>query len=56
MAELSALALSVLSEGTAGDAAVIAMAKRLGMHHVRAVSRKRIESALGLAQQVFGCQ
>lgn len=46
----TALAISVLAEGAAGDAAVIAIAKRLGMHHVRAVSRKRIESALGGAQ------
>jgi hypothetical protein len=51
MAELVSLAKLVLAEGKGGDGAVVAMAKRLGMHHVRAASRGRIESALEAAQQ-----
>ncbi|PJJ17449.1 AAA domain-containing protein [Janthinobacterium sp. 67] len=46
MAELISLAQLVAREGRAGDDAVMAMAKRLGMHHVRASSRKRLETAL----------
>ncbi len=46
MAELISLAQLVAREGWAGDDAVTAMAKRLGMHHVRASSRKRLETAL----------
>lgn len=46
MAELTSLAQLVTREGWAGDEAVTAMAKRLGMHHVRASSRKRLEAAL----------
>lgn len=52
MAELVSLATLVLAEGKSGDGAVAAMAKRLGMHHVRAASRGRLERALGAAQQV----
>lgn len=51
MAELVSLANLVLAEGKSGDGAVAAMAKRLGMHHVRAASRGRLESAIGTAQQ-----
>lgn len=51
MAELVSLANLVLAEGKSGEGAVAAMAKRLGMHHVRAASRGRFESALGAAQQ-----
>lgn len=50
-AELRSLAKSVLAEGKVGDGAVVAMAKRLGMHHVRAASRERFESALEAARQ-----
>lgn len=46
MAELISLAQLVAEEGRSGDDAVMAMAKRLGMHHVRASSRKRLETAL----------
>lgn len=49
MAELVSLAQLVLAEGKGGDGAVVAMAKRLGMHHVRAASRGRFESALAAA-------
>lgn len=51
MAELVFLSKLVLAEGNEGDGAVVAMAKRLGVHHVRAASRVRIESALEAAQQ-----
>jgi hypothetical protein len=34
------------AEGKIGDGAVFAMAKRLGMHQVRAASRVRFEKAL----------
>lgn len=51
MAELVSLARLVHAEGRTGDGAVVAMAKRLGMHHVRAASRGRIERALEAAQQ-----
>jgi very-short-patch-repair endonuclease len=46
MAELVSLARLVVADGATGDGAVIAMAKHLGMHHVRAASRGRFESAL----------
>lgn len=51
MNELRSLAKSVLGEGKDMDGAVVAMAKRLGMHHVRAASRARLEGALAAAQQ-----
>jgi very-short-patch-repair endonuclease len=51
MAELATLAKLVTAEGRGGDAAVIAMAKRLGMHHVRAASRGRLEKAIEIAIQ-----
>lgn len=50
MAELVSLAKFVVAEGKGGDEAVVAMAKRLGMHQVRAASRGRFESALEAAQ------
>jgi len=46
LAELVSLARLVIAEGLAGDDAVAAMAKRLGMHHVRTASRQRLEKAL----------
>lgn len=49
MEELISLAQLVAKEGWAGDDAVTAMAKRLGMHHVRATSRKRLVAALDYA-------
>jgi very-short-patch-repair endonuclease len=51
MAELTSLAKLVRAEGKDREGAVIAMAKRLGMHHVRAASRGRFESAIEAAQQ-----
>lgn len=51
MPELISLAKLVINEGKIGDGAVVAMAKRLGMHHVRATSRRRLEHALRIAQQ-----
>ena len=51
MAELVSLAKSVVADGKVGDGAVVAMAKRLGMHHVRAASRGRFESALEVARR-----
>ncbi|SDF79343.1 Part of AAA domain-containing protein [Massilia sp. PDC64] len=51
MAELSALAKRIITEGLIGDRAVVAMAKALGMHYVRAVTRGRLEKALVAAQQ-----
>ncbi|MEG1326149.1 MAG: DUF3320 domain-containing protein, partial [Janthinobacterium sp.] len=50
MAELISLAQLIAGEGCSGDNAVMAMAKRLGMHHVRASSRKRLETALDNAR------
>jgi very-short-patch-repair endonuclease len=50
MAELVSLAKLVITDGKAGYGAVVAMAKRLGMHQVRAASRGRLEKALELAQ------
>jgi hypothetical protein len=37
-------------DGKTGDQAGVAMAKRLGLHHVRAASRIRFEKALELVQ------
>jgi very-short-patch-repair endonuclease len=51
LAELVSLAKLVVAEGNVGDGAVVAMAKRLGMHHVRAASRGRFESALEVARE-----
>jgi very-short-patch-repair endonuclease len=50
-AELVSLAKLVVAEGATGEAAVVAMAKRLGMHHVRAASRGRFEKALEEADE-----
>jgi very-short-patch-repair endonuclease len=50
-AELMSLAKVVLAEGKDGDEAVAAIAKMLGMHHVRAASRGRFESVLEVAKQ-----
>ncbi|WP_371766587.1 DUF3320 domain-containing protein [Massilia sp.] len=50
MAELVSLAQLVITDGNAGYGAVVTMAKRLGMHQVRAASRGRLEKALELAQ------
>lgn len=50
MVELTSLARQFLAEGMAGDVAVVALAKRLGMHHVRSASRTRLEKALEQAQ------
>ncbi|WP_308920716.1 DUF3320 domain-containing protein [Janthinobacterium sp. J1-1] len=46
IAELRSLAKMVVADGLAGDGAVAAMARRLGMRHVRTASRKRLEQAL----------
>jgi hypothetical protein len=50
MAELVSLANLVIAEGKFGDNAVVSMAKRLGMHHVRAASRGRLEKAIEMAK------
>lgn len=50
MVELTSLARQFVAEGMAGDVAVVALAKRLGMHHVRSASRTRLEKALEQAQ------
>lgn len=52
-AELVSLAKLVVAEGMIGDGAVVAMAKRLGMHQVRAASRQRFEKALEEAYQAY---
>lgn len=52
MAELVSLAKLITVEGKTGDNAVIAMAHRLGLHHVRAASRSRFEKAPELAGSV----
>lgn len=49
MAELVFISNLVLAEGKVGDAAVAAMAKRLGLNRVRAANRGRIESAIETA-------
>jgi very-short-patch-repair endonuclease len=46
MAELISLAKDVASRGVSGDAAVVAMARQLGLQRVRASSRGRFEIAL----------
>lgn len=51
MAELVSLAGAVVADGKSGDGAVVGMAKRLGMHHVRTTSRGRLEKALEIALQ-----
>lgn len=50
MAELVSLAKLVTAEGKIGDSAVVAMAHRLGLHHVRAASRSRFEKAIELVR------
>ena len=50
MEELVSLAKLVVAEGRNKDSAVVAMAKRLGMHHVRATSRRRLEKAIEMWQ------
>ena len=54
MAELVSLAASVVAEGKAGDGAVAALAKRLGMQQVRLASRGRLENALAALQEGSG--
>jgi len=46
MPELAALAREVLDSGKEGEAAIVAMARELGLHSLRAVSRGRIEKAV----------
>jgi hypothetical protein len=46
MAELASLANGVVSSGISGDAAVVSMARQLGLQRVRAGSRGRFERAL----------
>lgn len=49
MAELKSLAQKVRSNGHAGDSAIVAMARELGLQRVRAVTRARFENALAMA-------
>ena len=49
MAELVSVALSVVAEGAPREGAVVTMARRLGMTHVRTAGRGRLESALAAA-------
>lgn len=46
MPELIALGRQILASGKAGDAAIIAMARELGLQRLRAVSRGRVETAM----------
>jgi hypothetical protein len=48
--ELVALAQEVLSSGLMADAAVLAMARELGLQRLRAASRSRFEAAMTQAQ------
>jgi very-short-patch-repair endonuclease len=50
LAELVALARTVSEEGKSGDMAVSAMAQALGLRHVRAANRIRLEKALAAAR------
>ena len=50
MAELVELAREVLTSGKSGEAAVVAMARELGLQRLREVSRSRFEKAMALAQ------
>ncbi|MES2103725.1 MAG: DUF3320 domain-containing protein [Pseudomonadota bacterium] len=50
MAELRSLAQKVVADGKAGDNAIIAMARELGLQRVRAATRVRFEGALELAR------
>jgi len=56
MPELAALAREVLDSGKEGEAAIVAMARELGLHSLRAVSRGRIETAVQIAFEVNRCQ
>jgi len=51
MAELVSVARLVVAEGAPREGAMVAMARRLGMTHVRTVGRGRLESALAVAVQ-----
>ncbi|WP_306392571.1 DUF3320 domain-containing protein [Telluria beijingensis] len=51
MAELVSVAFLVVAEGAPREGAVVAMARRLGMTHVRTAGRVRLESALAAAGQ-----
>ena len=44
--ELASLARAVIAQGTEGDGMYQAMARQLGLQHIRAASRARLESAL----------
>lgn len=44
--ELAALAREILVTGKTGEAAIVAMARELGLHSLRAVTRGRIEQAV----------
>lgn len=46
MPELIALGRQILASGKTGDAAIIAMARELGLQRLRAVSRERVETAM----------
>lgn len=50
MAELVSLAKQVTSEGKAGDNAIVAMTRELGLQRVKTSSRARFEKALELAR------
>jgi very-short-patch-repair endonuclease len=52
LAELASLARAVVGDGKSGDAAVAAMAHALGLRHVRAANRNRLEKAMDLARSV----
>jgi len=46
MAELIELARRVIANGNYGEVAIVAMARELGLHSLRASSRVRIERAM----------
>ncbi len=46
MQELAALAREILANGKEGETAIVAMARELGLHSLRAASRRRIEKAV----------
>jgi very-short-patch-repair endonuclease len=50
MPELVSLAQEVLSSGKSGEEAVMAMAKAIGLHRLRAGSRTRLEAAIRRSQ------
>lgn len=53
MEELDALAKTVIAAGSAGESAIVSMARAVGLHQIRAASRSRLEVAMQTAMGAF---